>query len=624
MEFANNLILIGAGLVTLSIFAGLVSSRIGAPLLLVFLALGMLAGEDGPGGILFDDFQAAYIAGSTALAIILFDGGLRTTRQSIRAAWAPALALATVGVLITAILCGLFAAWILDLHWLQGLLIGSTVASTDAAAVFFLLHQHGLGLKDRLGATLEVESAINDPMAIFLTILCVELLQSGVTTLSWQAAIDFAGMFVVQIAGGAVFGLIGGYVLLQIINRLEIASGLYPIFALAFALLIFGLAQAAGASGFMAVYLAGLVLGLRRHRATLLINRFYDGLAWLSQIMMFLMLGLLVTPSQLLPDLIPALAIAFFLIVAARPIAVVLCLWPFRFTWREVLFISWVGLRGAVPIFLGTIPVLAGVTGAEIFFTVAFVVVLISLVVQGWTVAPVARRLKLERPPRPAPPLRADLDLPGRSGRDMAAYTVQPFSMATRRPLARLPLPDEVSIVSIIRDGRLQDIKSINRLAPGDYVLLLALSETMTLLDRFFAARSQRSGRSRPDEMVGEFVLDGDANLGAVADLYEFRIPHGLRGFTVGGFLRRGLLKSPQPGRRLHVGEVEFIVRAVDSGTITRVGLDVAPPVSARHWPDLLRILAVSLSEPLRQTLRRRRKRQRQSESRNEVGASDA
>ncbi len=614
MEFANSLILVGAGLVTLSILAGLVSSRIGAPLLLVFLALGMLAGEDGPGGILFNDFQAAYIAGSIALAVILFDGGLRTSRQSLRMAGRPALVLATVGVLVTALLCAGFAMWVLGLDFVQGLLVGSIVASTDAAAVFFLLHLHGLRLKERVSAILEVESGLNDPMAIFLTILCVQLLEAGASDLTWAAADDFAIEFLIQIAGGAAFGLVGGWLLLQIINRLEIASGLYPIFALAFAMTVFGIAQSVHASGFMAIYLVGLILGNRRHRATQLINRFHDGLAWLSQIMMFLMLGLLVTPHQMVPHLLPALAFAIFLIVVARPAAVVLCLLPFRYEWREIAFISWVGLRGAVPIYLGTIPVLAGVAGAQMFFAVAFVVVLTSLVVQGWTVSAAARRLGLERPPRPAAPLRADLDLPGRSGRDMAAYTVQPFSMATRRRLERLPLPDGVNIVSIIRDGVLQDVKAIQRLAPGDYVLIMAPSEEMELLDRFFAARSQRSARSRPDEMLGEFVLDGEANLGAVADLYEFRVPRNLRAYTVGGFLRRGLLKSPQPGRRLHIGEVEFIVRAVESGVVTRVGLDIEPPPSARRWPDQMRIVIVALSEPLRQALHRRRQK----------GASDA
>lgn len=609
MEFANNLILLGAGLVTLSIFAGLVSSRIGAPLLLVFLALGILAGEDGPGGILFSDFNAAYIAGSIALAIILFDGGLRTSRQNLRAAGVPALVLATAGVLVTALLCGFFAMWVLGFNFVQGLLAGSIVASTDAAAVFFLLHLHGLRLKEQVGAALEVESGLNDPMAIFLTIVCVELLQSGATELTWAAADDLAIEFIIQIAGGAAFGLVGGWILLQLINRLEIASGLYPIFALAFAMTIFAAAQSIHASGFMAIYITGLILGNRRHRATQVINRFHDGLAWLSQIMMFLMLGLLVTPHQLVPYLLPALAFAVFLIVVARPVAVALCLLPFRYSLRETGFISWVGLRGAVPIYLGTIPVLTEVPNAHTFFAVAFVVVIISLVVQGWTVAPVARRLGLERPPRPDAPLRNDLDLPGRTDRDMAAYTVQPWSMATRRRLERLPLPDGVTIVSIIRDGVLQDAKAIQRLAPGDYVLIIAPSDEMALLDRFFATRSHRSGRSRPDEMIGEFVLDGEANLGAVADLYEFRVPRSLRAFTVGEFLQRSLLKSPQPGRRLHIGEVEFIVRVVESGTITRVGLDVAPPASARRWQDFLRIAFVMSSEPLRR-IRRQRRRQ--------------
>jgi cell volume regulation protein A len=606
MEFANNLILLGAGLVTLSIFAGLVSSRIGAPLLLVFLALGMLAGEDGPGGIPFSDFNAAYIAGSIALAIILFDGGLRTSRQNLRSAGLPALILATVGVLLTALLCDVFAMWAFDFNFVEGLLVGSIVASTDAAAVFFLLHLHGLRLKDRVGATLEVESGLNDPMAIFLTVLCVELLQSGVRDLTWASADDLVVEFVIQIAGGAAFGLIGGWLLLQIINRLEIASGLYPIFALAFAMTIFAVAQSIHASGFMAIYIVGLILGNRRHRATQVINRFHDGLAWLSQIMMFLMLGLLATPHQILPHLLPALAFAVFLIVVARPIAVLLCLLPFGYDRREIGFISWVGLRGAVPIYLGTIPVLTDVTGAHTFFAVAFVVVLMSLLVQGWTVMFAARQFGLERPPRPPAPLRADLDLPGRTDRDMAAYTVQPFSMATRRRLERLPLPDGVSIVSIIRDGVLQESKNIQRLAPGDYVLLIAPGEEMPLLDRFFAARNQRSGRSRPDEMIGEFVLDAGANLGEVADLYDFRVPRALRSFTVGDFLQRSLLKSPQLGRRLHIGEVAFIVRAVESGRVTRIGLDVAPPTSARNWQDLFRIAIVMVSEPLRRTRHRR------------------
>lgn len=602
MEFAHHLILVGAGLVVLSILAGLVSSRIGAPLLLVFLGLGMLAGEDGPGGIHFGDFQAAYLAGSLTLAIILFDGGLKTTRNNLRIAWAPALSLATLGVLVTAVIVGSVAAWALGFHWLQGMLVGSVVASTDAAAVFFLLHLRGMHLKDRVGATLEVESGLNDPMAIFLTILCVELLKSGATAVSWDALDDFLALFLLQILGGTLLGLGGGFALLRLVNRLDIAPGLYPILAMAAAMLIFALAQSIGASGYMAIYLVGFLLGSRRHRATQLISRFSDGLAWLSQILMFLMLGLLVTPTALLPDLLPAVIIALALVFIARPLAVVLCLAPFGFSKREIAFISWVGLRGAVPIFLSSIPVLAGLPGAMIVFTVAFVVVLFSMSVQGWTVAPAARLLGLELPPRPPAPLRAELDLPGSTGRDMAAYTVQPFSMATRRRLERLVMPDGVSIVTIIRDGVLQTASAVQRLSPNDYVLVIAPSEQMATLDRFFAA-GIRSGRSAPEEMLGEFVLDGNAELGQVAVLYEFRAPVVLRHMPVGRFIRLALSGAPTPGRRLHVGGVDLIVRAVEHGKVVRVGLDVAPPPSARNRIDGLRIGLLALWDSLRQAM---------------------
>jgi cell volume regulation protein A len=604
MELAHHLILVGAGLVVLSIFAGLVSSRVGAPLLLVFLGLGMLAGEDGPLGMRFGDFDTAYLAGSLALAVILFDGGLRTTRQNLKLAFTPALMLATVGVLVTAAIVGGAAMWLLDLHWAQGGLIGAIVGSTDAAAVFFILHLRGLHVRERVSATLEVESGFNDPMAIFLTMLGVDLLQSGMLTLSWDTAGHVAGLFLRQMIGGGLLGFIGGSILLRLINRLDIASGLYPVLALAGAMLIFAVAQTVEASGFLAIYLVGFMLGSRRHRATELINRFSDGFSWLAQILMFLMLGLLVTPTALLPALIPSVAIALILIFIARPIAVWLCLKPFQFDVREVGFVSWVGLRGAVPIFLATIPVLAGVEGSKVFFSVAFVVVLISMVVQGWSVAWLARVLGLELPPHPAPPVHAELDLPGTGERTMAAYTVQPFSMATRRRVDRMRLPDDIGIVTVIRDGKMTSPDKISRLAPNDYVLILATADQMPTLDRLFAPGLQRNARSHPEEMLGEFVLDGAGNLGAIAELYEFPVPPGLRRLTVGRFLKLGLRRRPRPGDRLRVGSVDLIVRAVEEGRIVKVGLDPDPPPSGpRSQIDGARIWILAGVEALRQLL---------------------
>ena len=464
MAFADQLILLGAFLLLLSIFVGLVSSRIGAPLLLAFLALGMFFGEDGPGGIYFDNYRAAYVIGSVALAIILFDGGLRTDFTSFKLVALPALLLATAGVLITAGLAGVAARWLLGLGWIESFLVGAIVGSTDAAAVFFLLHLHGLDIKKRVQSVLEVESGLNDPMAFFLTIACVELLRAGLETPTWSLLADF----VRQIAGGAMIGVAGGFLLVGLINRLQLATGLYPVFAMAAALFTYGAAQTAEASGFLAVYLAGLIAGNRRHRATQLVNRFHDGLAWLAQMVMFVMLGLLVTPSDLLPMLFPAVLIAGFLVLVARPVAVVLCLLPFRFSIREHAFVAWVGLRGAVAIFLGTIPVLVGVEKAAIYFEVAFAVVLVSLIVQGWTVARAARLLDLELPATPETPRRIDIDLPASGPRDLMIYTVGQSSRISMRGVRRLLRIPNTSVLGVLRDGRLLRSREFEELQPGE------------------------------------------------------------------------------------------------------------------------------------------------------------
>ncbi|MGE0650625.1 MAG: potassium/proton antiporter [Alphaproteobacteria bacterium] len=590
MDLGSHLILIGAGLVTLSIFAGIVSSRIGAPLLLVFLVLGMLAGEDGPGGILFDDFRFAYLFGSTALAVILFDGGLRTSFSSFTSALWPALVLATVGVVVTAVVTGAAAAVVLHLGWVEALLVGSVVASTDAAAVFFLLHLKGARLKERVGSTLEIESGLNDPMAIFLTLACVTLITTGAEDTTLATVDTFARQFLLQITGGTIAGFIGGMILVHLINRLPLASGLYAIFALSGALVIFGGTQEFGGSGFLAVYLAGLIVGNRRHRGTLLIARFHDGLSWLCQIAMFLMLGLLVTPSRLVPLLIPALAIAIVLILVSRPTAVLLCLLPFGFPRRELVFVSWVGLRGAVPIFLATIPVIARVEHAQEIFAVAYVVVLVSLVVQGWTVTAAARRLGLDLPPRPAAPLRTEIDLPIKSDRDMAAYTVEPTSMVARRPLARLPLPEGTTILSVLRDGAMLDVASLSRLLPGEYALVSSPRDGMATVDRLFAPRAGRALRSLPEEQIGEFIFAGDTPVSVLAAQYGFRIPESARDMSVGAFLAAHLWRSPSAGMRLRLGDVELVARRIEDNRITSISLDVTPPSSFMRSLDGLRI----------------------------------
>lgn len=579
MDFGNTLILVCAGLILLSILAGLLSSRLGAPLLLVFLALGMLAGEDGPGGIAFDDFQTAYVIGAASLAIVLFDGGLHTSLDTLKSASWPALILATVGVVVTASFTAVGARWLFGLDWLECLLIGSIVSSTDAAAVFFLLNLHGTDLAKRPRVTLEAESGLNDPMAVFLTITCVELLKSPPDGLSWALTGAFAAVFFLQLAGGVLAGLVGGYALVTMINRLKLPEGLYPILALAWALLIFGAAQLVGASGFLAAYLCGVVVGNRRHRARQLIDRFQDGIAWLSQIVMFVMLGLLVTPWRLLIDLLPALAIAAMLILLARPVAVVLCILPFRFNWREHAFLSWVGLRGAVPIFLGTIPVLAGLPGARLYFDVAFVAVLASLVIQGWTVNLAARLLSIALPPRFGALQRLDIDLPEDVGRDMAVFTVHADSVATRRPAKALALAlgADTEVVAIVHQGHAQSPDQVERLAAADQVIVLAPQARMAELDELFGAPPPEDRRGLAAGVFGEFSFDAGVIIGALADAYGFPVPEAERALSARGFLEAHLRQPPDVGDRMRLGPVELVVQEAKEHHVMRVGIELDP-----------------------------------------------
>jgi len=565
MDFAFSLILAGATLVLVSIFASLVFARIGAPLLLLFLGIGMLVGEDGPLGLKFDDFQLVYVVGSVALAVILFDGGLRTSRQSLRLAAAPALTLATVGVILTAGFTGVVAAPLLGLNLLEGFLLGAIVGSTDAAAVFPLLNRRGNAIERRVGATLEVESGFNDPMAVFLTVMLVQILSSQESFSTLQAL----GLFLTQMAGGAAIGVAGGAALLWAVNRVSIATGLYPILVASGAIFVFALAHTLHASGFLAVYLAGMVFGLGRHRARQHIARFHDGLAWLSQIVMFLLLGLLVTPSNLLPDLAPTLLVALGLMLIARPLAIVICLLPFRFTWSEITFIGWVGLRGAVPIFLATIPVVAGLPNAAIYFNAAFVVVIASLIVQGWTILPAARWLGLMVPPSPQTGDQVDLGAPMTGDRDMLSYRVGVNSLAVQRDFTRLGLPDRTRVLAILRNNVVLARNSIERLQAGDTLLILTPPEATLALDRLFAPRAARA----EDEVIGDFVFDATALAGSLATLYGLPVPDADAALTLGELLRKRLGRRPVVGDRVDLGQAQLVVADMEGDRLVRIGL---------------------------------------------------
>jgi cell volume regulation protein A len=570
MEYWNLAILVGALLLLVSIVASDISSRMGAPLLLVFLGLGMLAGEDGPGGIKFDDFDAAYLVGTLALAVIIFDGGMRTRRETFRVALWPSVSLATAGVVITAALVGLFAAWILDLHWLQGMLIGAIVASTDAAAVFALLRHAGTTLQERVTATLEIESGSNDPMAIFLTVALLELLAAGRG--EFDATILIA--FVKQFGIGTALGLAGGRLLVWLINRLSLATGLYPLLAVAGGLLIFAVTAQAGGSGFLAIFLAGVTLGNSRLQAAQNILRVHDGLAWLSQIAMFLILGLLLTPSELVNVTAPALAIAAFLMLVARPAAVALALLPFRFPWREQVFVSWVGLRGAVPVVLALFPLMYGADNSRLYFNIAFFIVLVSLLLQGWTIAPAARWLRLEVPPTTEPLQRVTLDVPGHFEHEILCYEVKPGSLIAGRDLGQLVLPDGMQVMAVMRNGDPQPLRAGLKFAVADYVYLLAQPKSLPHLSKLFDPHLEPD-RLEEHRYFGDFVLNGDALTEDLAAVYGVSFPGSAAGKTLARYLAEAFHGRVVVGDRVRVGAAELVVRELDDGIITRVGLRV-------------------------------------------------
>jgi cell volume regulation protein A len=558
-------ILLGALLVLLGIMSSLIAMRFGAPLLFVFLILGILAGEAGPGGLKFDDVGTAYVVGSIALALILFDGGLRTRFATFRNVLGPAVTLATLGVLLTAVLTAPVAHLVFDLSWMEALLVGAVVASTDAAAVFFLMHGRGLRLRPRVGSTLEVESASNDPFAVLLTMLLVEFLTRG----------DRSGQHVLAVLAeqailGTAIGIVGGRLVVFVLNRIAFAQGLHAPFVATSALVIFALASVLHASGFLAIYLAGLVVGNRPTRAHNTVVVFHDAITWLAQIVMFVLLGLLAWPQRLMGSVAPALAVAATLMLIARPIAVFVCLAPFRFPWREKAFVAWVGLRGAVGIFLASIPFLVGLSKAYLYFDVAFVVVLASLLIQGWTIAFAARRLDVALPRRDPLPRRVELDLPGQLAQEIVGYPVSPNSPYLKRGL----LPAWAKPTLVVRSEKILSPTEADPVRQGDYVYLLAPPEKAQALDRFFVDMPPPSA---PDpRLLGDFFVTGDVTLGALAEIYGLSVAPDAAATPLAGYFAEELGRTPKRGDVVPLGPIALVAHRVNDGRVSSVGLRLA------------------------------------------------
>jgi potassium/hydrogen antiporter len=569
MFLVDFIILISGVMLLLGIASSKLSARLGVPVLVLFLLLGMLAGSEGIGGIEFENYSLAHGIGTIALAFILFDGGLSTPLAAVRTAWKPSLALATLGVLITALLTGLAASWILKMSLLEGILLGSIVGSTDAAAVFAVLRSGGVKLPERLGSTLEIESGSNDPMAIFMTIGCIEVLTGRATF-----GADLVWLFASQMIVGAAVGLILGLATVKVVNRINLdAAGLYPVLVSAFGLLIFGLAARLGGSGFLAVYLAGIVIGNSRLVFQRGIMVFHDAAAWLSQILMFVILGLLSFPSRLLNVSGQGLLIGAVLILVARPIAVLLSISFFRFSWRELLFVSWVGLKGAVPITLATFPLLLGVAQASLIFDVVFFVVVLSALIQGWSLPVVARWLNVNLPPEAPPPVTLELSSLRHVEGDIVDYTVSEHSRAAGRRVRDLSLPEGVVIALIARDEKIIPPDGNTTIEAGDHVVLVLRPGARTLVNRVFAM-----GNEPPDDLPFEFEygLRGTTTVGVLEEMYDIHMDADSN-CTLDELLRQRLGDQAGRGRTVRFGQIALRIRHMEGSKIDQVGMSILP-----------------------------------------------
>ncbi len=502
--FTPSLILLTVGfLVLICILASRASDRLGVPALIVFLCIGMLAGENGPGGIQFDNARSVNLLGAMALALILFSGGLSTNWRLVRPVAAPGFILATFGVVVTAGLVGVFSWAVVGLDAFNSALLGAIISSTDAAAVFSILRSRGVGLKGQLKPLLELESGSNDPMAVFLTIAITRVLMAP--HFEWTDLIPF---FLLNVSGGLLVGFVVGKAAVFLFNRIHLDyDGLYPVLSISLVLLTFGAAEEIRGNGFLAVYLCGILLNGSDFAFKRSVEKFHDGLAWLMQIIMFLALGLLVSPSSL-PSIAPqGMLVALFLMLAARPAAVALCLLGSGFLWRERLLIAWTGLRGAVPIVLATYPMLAGYNNSNVLFNIVFFIVLTSVLIQGTLLMPAARLLKVDEPLAARPVYSLEIARAGLTQGETRELEILPNMAIVDHTIADLALPSDVLVLLIGRGEKFVIPRGHTRIEPYDTLLLLGKPEALHEANQAILSPTLPRRRRIPDDPMATLPL---------------------------------------------------------------------------------------------------------------------
>ncbi|HGT9328204.1 TPA: potassium/proton antiporter [Neisseria gonorrhoeae] len=570
----NSLFLLGGALLFLSVVSTTLSARLGMPLLLVFLAVGMLAGEEGVGGIAFNNVVMANFISQLALAVILLDGGLRTQLSSFRIALKPASVLASWGVFATVLPLGLFATFYLGLDWKFGVLMAAIVGSTDAGAVFSLLRNSGVRLNERVQATLEIESGANDPMAVFLVTALITMIMQPAES----GAAAFVRMLALQIGFGLLTGWAGGKILAKLVRRLNLAEGLYALMIVSGGLLVFAFTNTIGGSGFLAVYLAGIIVGNQRNRATEHVLRVMDGLAWLAQATLFVMLGLLVSPAGVLDRAAEALAIAAFLMLVARPLAVFGGLWKFNYSLREKAYISWLGLRGAVPISLAMMPLVMGVPNSHLLFDVAFAVVVLSLLIQGTTIPVMARLLKVAMPNKPEPKDTHDIWLAEKEIVRMSAFKVVAESEAEgHHPDMVEPISDsfDARCFALIRNGSRIEMQSDTVLQAEDLAWYILPDGKVDKMAKYFTETG--IGVRENFDFFGEFVVSPAARSGDLALAYGLKLEAGEEGLSLAElFDKRSDSQELVEGDRIDIGGFMLTAKEVDGdGNIGSMGLKV-------------------------------------------------